>query len=93
MTKYNLSVIPPDMRARLEFMMNIYDRLMVDQDIVPSKNTGNYGSFNGYMQLMRCAENSKKHKKSNKSQSRRSLTSNKTNNILTSQKKHKHYSR
>lgn len=95
MAKYNLNVISPDMRARLEFMMNIYDRLtMSDQDIVPSKNTGNCGSLNGYIQLMQCAANSKKHKKSNKSQSGRILASNKTNNIiLASHKKHKNYSR
>lgn len=95
MTKYNVNAVSSDMKARLEFMMNIYNRLMMsDQDVVSNKTTADYRSLNGYIKLMQCATNSKKHKKSNKSRSCRSTVANKTINITSAiHKNYKNYSR
>lgn len=95
MTKYNVNAVSSDMKARLEFMMNIYNRLMMtDQDVVSNKTTSDYRSLNGYIKLMQCATNSKKHKKSNKSRSCRSTVANKTINITSAiHKNYKNYSR
>lgn len=90
MTKCNMNAVSSDMKSRLEFMMNIYNRLMMtDQDVVSNKTTSDYCSFNGYRQLMQCAINSKKHKKSNKSLSCRSILANKT--IKRTSAFHKNY--
>jgi len=95
MTKYNVNVVSSDMRARLEFMMNIYNRLMMsDQDVMSSKNNTDYHPLNGYIKLMQCATNSKKHKKSNKSRSCRPMGANRTiNSTSTAHKNYKNYSR
>lgn len=95
MTKYNVNSVSSDMKARLEFMMNIYNRLMLsDQDIIPHKTSADYRAFNGYIKLMQCATNSKKHKKLNKIRSSRSSGTNKfTIPTLTTQKRYKNYSR
>lgn len=92
-TKYNVNVISTDMKGRLEFMMNIYNRLMMsDQDILPNKLSSDYRPLNGYMKLMRCAVNSKKHKKSNKKSHLK--VSNKSINLKSAiQKNYKDYSR
>jgi len=90
MTKYNVNVVSTDMKARLEFMMNIYNRLMMsDQDVVYNKTTNDYRSLNGYIKLMQCATNSKKHKKSNKSRFSRPTIANRTTNITSAI--HKNY--
>jgi len=83
------------MRARLEFMMNIYNRLMMsDQNAVCNKTTADYRSLNGYIKLMQCATNSKKHRKQNKSRLSRSTTVNKTTNATSAiHKNYKCYSR
>lgn len=95
MTKYNLNVVSSDMKGRLEFMMNICNRLMMsDQEVTSNKTTADYRSLNGYIKLMQCATNSKKHKKSNKSRSYRTTAANKTINIASaSQRNYKNYSR
>lgn len=95
MTKYNVNVVSSDMKGRLEFMMNIYNRLMMsDQEVVPNKTTADYRSLNGYIKLMQCATNSKKYKKSNKSRSYRPIAANKNINIPSAiQKNYKNYSR
>lgn len=67
MTKYNMNIVSHDMKARLEFMMNIYNRLiMSDKDVIPHKTAADYRSLNGYIKLMQCATYSKKNKKLNK---------------------------
>lgn len=91
MTKYNVNVISSDMKGRLEFMMNIYNRLMMTDEDKFHKTSDNR-SLNGYIKLMKCATNSKKHKKSNKFRSCWSSTSNKTKTSAT-QKNYKNYSR
>lgn len=90
MTKYNVNVVSSDMKGRLEFMMNIYNRLMMTDEDKSIKSSDNR-SLNGYIKLMKCASNSKKHKKSNKVRSCWSSTSNKT--ITAIEKKYKNYSR
>ncbi|XP_022167341.1 uncharacterized protein LOC111031611 isoform X2 [Myzus persicae] len=94
MTKYNVNVVSSDMKGRLEFMMNIYNRLMMsDQEVTPNKTTADYHLLNGYIKLMQCATNSKKNKKSNKSRSYRPTAANKTINITSAiQKNYKNYS-
>lgn len=77
MTKYNMNVVSSDMKGRLEFMMNIYNSLMMT-DVDKSNKTSDNRSLNGYIKLMKCATNSKKQKKSNKFRSCWSSTSNKT---------------
>lgn len=91
MTKYNVNVVSSDMKGRLEFMMNIYNRLMMTDEDKFNKTSDNC-SLNGYIKLMKCATNSKKYKKSNKVRTCWSSTSNKT---ITSaiQKNYKNYSR
>uniref|UniRef100_A0A2S2P7Z6 Uncharacterized protein n=1 Tax=Schizaphis graminum TaxID=13262 RepID=A0A2S2P7Z6_SCHGA len=94
MTKYNVNVVSSDMKGRLEFMMNIYNRLMMsDQEVAPNKTTADYRSLNGYIKLMQCATNSKKYKKYNKSRSYRPTAANKNINITsTIQRNYKNYS-
>lgn len=89
-TKYNANVVSTDMKGRLEFMMNIYNHLMMsDQDILPNKPSSDR-PLNGYMKLMRCAVNSKKLKKSNKKSC--FTTANKPINIRSAvQKNYKDY--
>lgn len=95
MTKYNVNVVSSDMKARLEFMMNIYNRLMMSDQDVSNKTTADYCSLNGYIKLMQCASNSKKHKKSNKNRLCRPTIGNRTINNISSviQKNYKNYSR
>lgn len=93
MTKFNVNVVSADMKARLEFMMNIYNRLMSDQDVASNKTTADYRSLNGYIKLMQCATNSKKHKKSIKNRSGRLISTNRTINIASMHKNYKNYSR
>ncbi|XP_050534596.1 uncharacterized protein LOC126901828 isoform X2 [Daktulosphaira vitifoliae] len=82
MTKFNMNVVSSDMRARLEFMMNIYNRLMLSnpEDELTGKNRSDYCSLNGYIKLMQCATNSKKPKKSIKCRANRPV-SYKNNNV------------
>lgn len=94
MTKYNVNVVSSDMKARLEFMMNIYNRLMMSDQDVPDKTTSSCHSLNGYIKLMQCATNKKKLKESYKSRSYRSTRANRTINITSAiQKNYKNYSR
>jgi len=94
MTKYNVNNVLTDMKAQLEFLMNIYNRLMMsDQDVAFNTTTVDYRSLNGYIKLMRCATNSKKYKKLNKSRLSRPTTANRTINITsTIHKNYKCYS-
>lgn len=94
MTKYNMNTVSSDMKARLEFMMNIYNRLMSDQDTIPHKTTTDYRSLNGYIKLMQCATNSKKSKKLNKIRTCRLMGVNRTINPTSfTQKTYKNCSR
>lgn len=64
MTKYHTSAVAPDMKARMELVMNIYDHLKkLEQDAIPHKTSDDLDSINGYINLMQCATNSKKNKK------------------------------
>lgn len=91
----NLNVVSSDMKVRLEFMMNIYNRLMMsDQEVVSTKTTADYRSLNGYIKLMQRATNSRKHIKSTKSNLCRSAATNRNFNITSTNKKnYKHYNR
>ncbi|XP_050436687.1 uncharacterized protein LOC126843305 [Adelges cooleyi] len=92
MTKFNMNVVSSDMRARLEFMMNIYNRLILSNPGggATTKNGTDYCSLNGYIKLMQCATNSKKQKKPNKiSRSSRPLAYRNIN--ITSSTSHKSY--
>lgn len=95
MTKFNVNVVSSEMKARLEFMMNIYNRLMItDQDVESNKTTTDYHSFNGYMKLMQCATNSKTNKKSNKNRPVRPIAANRNIKVnSTNQKYYEKYSR
>lgn len=94
MPKYNVSVVSSDLKARLEFMMNIYNRLMMPDQEVPDKTASNCRSLNGYIKLMQCATNKKKLKESYKSRSYRSTRANRTINITSAvPKNYKNYSR
>lgn len=89
-----MSVVSPDMKARMEFMMNIYHHLMKsDQNAIPHKTTADYRSLNGYIKLMQCATNSKKYKKLNKTRSRHSVGANKVINFTSAQRNNKSSSR
>lgn len=94
MAKYNMGIVSPDMKARLDFMMNIYNRLMMsDQDATPHKTTADYCSLNGYIKLMQCATNSKKNKKLNKARLCRLVGEKRFIKASSTQRNNKNYSR